>query len=361
MGVLLQLWNPWLASVAAVAVAVIIAMIVYAVGFGIADRAARFTKASVFEVLLRHARSSGRLTMVLIFVSIALAPLSLPALLLGTFRHVVALCLIASFAWIVLSLIDGMTELLSTRYRTDVEDNLRARQVQTQMQVLRGIAVASVIGIAIGLMLLTFPTIQQLGVSLFASAGIASIVLGISARPVLANLLAGVQIALTEPIRLDDVVIVEGEWGWIEEITTTYVVVRIWDLRRLVVPLSYFIENPFQNWTRRTAAILGTVYLYVDYTIPIEEIRKELLQILQATDMWDKRAWGLQVTDATEHTMQLRALVSAANSGIAWDLRCHVREKLIDFVRENYPESLPRVRAEVERATRAPASSPASP
>jgi small-conductance mechanosensitive channel len=156
-----------------------------------------------------------------------------------------------------------------------------------------------------------------------------------------------VQIAFSQPIRLDDVVIVEGEWGWIEEITTTYVVVRIWDLRRLVVPLSYFIEKPFQNWTRNTADLLGTVFLYTDYTVPVDEVRQELHRILEASKMWDGKVWGLQVTNASEHTVELRALMSSPGSSQAWDLRCYVREKLIAYLQQNHPQSLPRARAEI--------------
>jgi len=186
--------------------------------------------------------------------------------------------------------------------------------------------------------------VRHLGTSLLASAGLLGLVAGIAARPVLSNLLAGVQIALAQPMRLEDVVVVEGEWGWIEEIYMTYVVVRIWDLRRLVVPLSYFIERPFQNWTRRTTNILATVFIYADYTVPVEELRQELHRLLLASGMWDGKVWGLQVTDATEQTVQLRALMSARDSGNAWDLRCHVREELIALLQGRYPRSLPRAR-----------------
>jgi hypothetical protein len=196
---------------------------------------------------------------------------------------------------------------------------------------------------------MTFPSIRHVGESLFASAGLAALAAGLAAKSTLSSLVAGVQIALTQPIRLDDVVIVEGEWGWVEEITTTYVIVRIWDLRRLVLPLSYFIEKPFQNWTRQTADILGTVFLYTDYTVPVEEVRQEVHRILEASGMWDGKVWNLQVTDAKDHVIELRALMSAPNGGKAWDLRCHVREKLIEFMQRKYPQSLPRVRAELDR------------
>jgi hypothetical protein len=197
---------------------------------------------------------------------------------------------------------------------------------------------------------MTFPSIRRLGVTMFASAGIAGLVVGLAARPMLTNIIAGLQIAFTQPIRIDDVVIVEGEYGRVEEIRTTYVVVRAWDQRRLVLPLSYFIERPFQNWTRVTADIYGTVYLYADYTLPVEEVRKELLRILESSGLWDRKAWGLQVTDATERTLQLRALLSAADSSTAWDLRCHVRERLVAFIADNYPQCLPAARTEIRES-----------
>jgi hypothetical protein len=195
-------------------------------------------------------------------------------------------------------------------------------------------------------MLMTFDSVRQFGISLLASAGIAGVVLGFAAQKSLGTLLAGIQIAVSQPVRLDDVVIVEGEWGRIEEITLTYVVVRIWDERRLIVPVTYFLDNAFQNWTYTSAEILGTVYIYADYSVPVEMVRKELKNILDSTDLWDGRLWSLLVTDSTERTMEMRALVSAANSSKAWDLRCLVRERLIDFLQREYPGSLPRVRLE---------------
>lgn len=190
---------------------------------------------------------------------------------------------------------------------------------------------------------------RQVGQSIFASAGIAALLAGLAARSTFSNLLAGLQIAITEPIRLDDVVIVKGEYGRVENITTTYVVVKIWDERRMIVPLSKFIEEPFENWTLHESRLLGTVFLHTDYTVPVEELRQELHRILQDTDLWDQRVWGLQVTDTTEKTVELRALMSAASSSIAWDLRCLVRERLLAFLQAKYPESLPRTRADIEK------------
>jgi small-conductance mechanosensitive channel len=207
-----------------------------------------------------------------------------------------------------------------------------------------------------------FEQVRGLGTSVLASAGVLGIVIGFAAQRTIANLFAGFQLALTQPIRIDDVVIVEGEWGRIEEITLTYVVVRIWDLRRLILPLSYFIERPFQNWTRREADILGTVFLYADYTIPVDALREELKRIAAQSPNWDGKVCGLQVTDATEQTIELRSLVSACDASKAWDLRCEVREKLIAFVQKNYPASLPKVRAELDAqgATAPMAAQPSS-
>jgi small-conductance mechanosensitive channel len=220
--------------------------------------------------------------------------------------------------------------------------------VRTQVQVLRRITVALILIIALALMLMTFPNIRNVGASLFASAGVAGLIAGLAARPALSNLIAGLQLALTEPIRLEDQVIVEGEFGFVEEIGTTYVVVRTWDQRRLIVPLSYFIERPFQNWTRTASGLLGTVFLYTDYTVPVEEVRQELQRVLAASDLWDGKTGILQVTNLTDRSMELRVLLAAADPGHLWDLRCHVREKLTQFLQARYPQCLPRMRAELE-------------
>jgi small-conductance mechanosensitive channel len=262
-------------------------------------------------------------------------------------RHALVLGLIAAITWLLVSLLNVVEDLLGERYRIDVPDNLEGRRIKTQVHVLRRITAVLVMVVGFAAMLMTFPTIWNVGAGLFASAGAAGLVVGMAAKPTLSSLLAGIQIALTEPIRLDDVVVVEGEWGRIEEISATYVVVRIWDQRRLVLPLTYFIEHPFQNWTRSSSEILGTAFFFVDYLVPVDALRARLHEILQSTPLWDRRVWNLQVTDATPSTLQIRALMSAANSSDAWDLRCLVREQLIQFIQQNYPEALPRTRADV--------------
>jgi len=257
--------------------------------------------------------------------------------------------MIGCAARIVVVLIEGLEESLTLRYRLDGSENLLARRIRTRIQVFHHIAVSLIVLLSLAVGLMIFPNVRSLGASLLASAGLAGIVAGMAARSALSNLIAGLQIALTEPIRIDDVVIVENEWGWVEEIYATYVVVRIWDLRRLILPLSYFIEHPFQNWTRTSADLLGTVFIYTDYRVPVQALREELTRILKSTPLWKGQVNGLQVTDATDHSMQLRALMDASDSGKAWDLRCYVREKLIEFMQTHYPESLPRTRLELQR------------
>jgi small-conductance mechanosensitive channel len=241
-------------------------------------------------------------------------------------------------------------DIILSRYNINTKDNLQARKIHTQTQTLRKILAAIIIMLAVALILMGFESFRQLGTGILASAGIATVVIGLAAQKIFGNFLAGIQIAFTQPIRMDDVVIVENEWGKIEEITLTYVVVRIWDLRRLVLPISYFIEKPFQNWTRVAADILGTVFFYTDYTIPVKEVREELQRILKDSNKWDGKVCVLQVTNATERTIELRALMSAADSSSAWDLRCEVREKLIEFVRNKYPDALPKTRAEFKKS-----------
>jgi small-conductance mechanosensitive channel len=357
---------PWLWSIGVLVGAVVAGLVLHWTVYLIAERLAARTPTPIDAALVRHSRRPARLLVPLFLLSVAMPSVDLPIRLVGLADRVLGIAMIGAVAWVVVALLGVLTEWVSLRYRIDVEDNLTARRMQTQTRVLKRTATVVIYIVAGALMLMKIPGIEGLGVSLLASAGLAGIVVGMAARPTLSNLLAGLQLALTQPIRLDDVVIVEGEWGRIEEITNTYVVVHIWDQRRLVVPLTYFIERPFENWTRVTADILGTVYLYADYTVPIEELRAELHRVLKASGNWDGKVWGLVVTNATDRTVELRALLSAPDSGTAWDLRCHVREQLVAFLQRRYPECLPRTRAEVrgvplgtdqatERATGQPA------
>ncbi len=265
-------------------------------------------------------------------------------------RHFLAVVQIVAISWLLIRITRIVARHLTRIYRTDVADNLHARRIQTQLRILHRVVLGSIGVIGLAAILMTFPKIRQLGTALMTSAGVAGLVLGMAARPALANLIAGVQIALAQPIRLDDVVIVDGEWGRIEQINMTYVVIKIWDDRRLVVPLSHFNDHSFQNWTRTRANLLGSVFLHVDYSAPVEEIRGELKRILDSSGLWDGAIWNLQVTKADERSVELRAIMSAPDSSTAWDLRCLVREKLIRYLQEVHPQCLPKVRGRIESA-----------
>lgn len=355
--------HPWLWSAVGLALGVAAGLAAYALLYAVLARVARRTGSALDDAFVRRTRRPVRVLFPLLGLSFAFDMPTLGGAWVPPVRHGLELALIGAMAWLLVALVNVSVDVVASRYRMDVADNLQARRVRTQLDLLRRIVVSAVAVVALALALMTFPAIRNLGISLFASAGVAGLVIGIAARPALSNIIGGIQLALTEPIRIDDVVIVQNEWGRIEEITTTYVVVRIWDDRRLVVPLSWFIENPFQNWTRTTSNLLGTVFLYVDYTVPVEEVRAELERIVKGSDLWDGRAWALQVTDATDRTVELRALMSAANAGSAFDLRCLVRERLIAFLQRQHPGALPRVRADVREGDAGPPSraAPAGP
>lgn len=264
------------------------------------------------------------------------------------FQQVRSILLIFSFTWFIIVAIRIAKNQFLKQFDVNTANNLRARKFYTQFNIIERIAIFVVVLFGLGIALLTFDGVEEIGVSILTSAGIAGIILGLSAQKVFGTIFAGIQIAIAQPIRIDDVVIVEGEWGRIEEIKLTYVVVMIWDKRRLVLPTTYFIEKPFQNWTRNSSDILGTVYIYTDFDLPIEKLRKELTRLLNSTDLWDRKVNVIQVTDMTEKTMELRALMSAKDAPTAWDLRVYARENLLKFIKENYPGSLPRTRLEIK-------------
>jgi small-conductance mechanosensitive channel len=310
------------------------------------------------EVLVPLAGKTARLTLPLLALFLGAPALAVSPDTQLLFRNALSLVLIGTIGLVLVQLVNAGEALVLRQYRLDVRDNLQARRIYTQVTVLKKVALA-IIGIfTLASMLMVFDSVRQFGTSILASAGIASIIIGFAAQRSIATLLAGFQIAFTQPIRLDDVVIVENEWGRIEDITLTYVTVRIWDMRRLILPITYFIEQPFQNWTRTSAEILGSVFLYVDYTMPLAPLREELDRILEHSPHWDRKVKVLQVTDAKEHTMELRALASAVDASTAWNLRCEVREKLIAFVQEHYPGHLPRMRAELQPTSERPSALP---
>jgi small-conductance mechanosensitive channel len=296
------------------------------------------------EVLVPFAGRAVRLVLPLIAILLGAPSLAVSPQTESLVRHATSILVIGTLAYLALQLIQVGTSLILQRQELSVSDNRRARAIYTQVTMLRKIVTSVVALIAIASMLMVFESVRHFGTAIIASAGVAGIILGFAAQKSIATLLAGVQIALTQPIRIDDVVIVEGEWGRIEEITLTYVVVVIWDWRRLVLPISYFIEKPFQNWTRISADIIGSVFLYLDYTVPLEPVRTQMQRILDNSPLWDRKVASLQVTDTKQHTIEVRIIVSARDAGQAWDLRCELREKLIEFLQKNYPESLPRIR-----------------
>jgi small-conductance mechanosensitive channel len=261
-------------------------------------------------------------------------------------RQAVIMLMVIALGWFAIGCIYVLQAILLRRYDLADENNIRARRVHTQFQLFRRMLITFVVIIDIGALLWTFndPRIWHYGSGLLASAGIASLIVATAAKSTAANFFAGLQIALTEPIRLDDVVVIQGEWGRIEEINSAYVIVKIWDLRRLVVPLSYFIENSFQNWTRESSDILGTAFLYVDYSIPVEDLRKQLEAIVHPSPLWNKQVCGLQVTNLTDRSMELRCLMSSRNSSENFDLRCLVREKMTAWIQQNYPDAFPTTR-----------------
>jgi small-conductance mechanosensitive channel len=278
----------------------------------------------------------------------------IPPLFRDHIEQIVECLLVLFLGWLTIGGVYVFQAVMLSRFDTTVADNLRARHVHTQMQFFRRILIGFVVVLTAGALLWSLhdARLWKYGTGLLASAGLASLVLATAAKSTASNLLAGLQIALSEPIRVDDVVVIQGEWGRIDEITSTYVVVKIWDQRTLVVPLSFFIEQPFANWTRHSGEILGTAFLYVDYSVPVEPLRAELMRVASESPLWDKRVCGLQVTDLTDRSMELRCLVSSADSSKSFDLLCLVREKMIEFLRENYPGALPTFRVEMRRISK---------
>lgn len=334
------------AGLAIVVVAIVLGILCKFLLFKLLNLFNRRENPFMVKSLTRHLNGPLSFFIPLLFVSIALPLLPYSPALLRGLRRLTEILDIIAFAWILVKLTDVARDLVRHKYAIEKPDNMRERKLITQLQFLRKITVVTIIFLATSLILLSFEPVRKLGTGLLTSAGVAGIVIGFAAQTSIANLLAGLQIAFTQPIRLDDVLVVEKEFGRVEEITLTYVVLKLWDNRRLILPLNYFIQNPFQNWTRTGSDILATVYLYTDYTIDIEPLRKEFDRVLAQTDLWDKRVSVLQVTDSKERTLELRALMSASNSSIAWDLRCHVREKLIEFIQRQNPSALPKTRSE---------------
>jgi len=328
---------------------VIVGILVYFLLRKILSSFAKKSKGILFKSLKKHLRAPLMFLFPLIALNVTQGYAPLPPNLHEAVGQVLSIALTIAIAWLIAKFAYIIEDLILKSYRMDVKDNLKARKIYTQLQFFKKTVVIVIAIIALAVILMGFEQIRQLGTAILASAGVLGIIIGFAAQRSLSTLLAGLQIAIAQPFRIDDVVIVEGEWGRIEEIALTFVVVRIWDLRRLVLPISYFLEKPFENWTRESADILGTVYLYTDYTVPVKEVKKELHRILNNSEFWDGKVWNLQVTNLTERTVELRALMSAQDASEAWNLRCEVREKLLYFIQSKYPDALPKIRAELHR------------
>jgi len=344
-------------------VAVALGLLVRQVLIAISDRAGRHSATHMRARVVQVVAVPAAVALPLLFLSMAVQATPLSGKWMAWIQHALAIGGILCLTWLVVRAVGAVERRILRDHPIDVADNLTARRVQTQTRVVSGVVKGALILVGVGMVLMTFPAIRQIGTTLLASAGIIGLVAGIAAKPVFGNLIAGLQIAITQPIRLDDVVIVEGEWGRVEEITSAFVVVRIWDQRRLIVPLQWFIENPFENWTHTNAELLGTTFLWLDYRTPMDAVRAELTRICATDDRWDGRVCVVQVTETDQSTQQVRLLVSARNAGDLFDLRCAVRERMIGYLNDQHPQSLPRLRVDLTRGdpqepTRPPGTRP---
>lgn len=330
----------------AVVIAIIVAVIVHRIGIVLLRRLARNRPLATNATRIACRASQWCVILFAIRIVLTAAPDDTPWL--QSLSYLCTVALILALTWLAMKGIDSVGTTVIQLNPYDTADNLKARRVLTQTRVLTRSAYFVIGVLGLSFVLLTLPGARQFGASLLASAGVAGLVAGIAARPVLGNFFAGLQIAFSQPIRIDDVLIVNGEWGRVEEITGTFVVVRIWDERRMIVPLQWFIENPFENWTHTSSTLLGTVFLWLDFSLPVDALRKEFERVCKQAPQWDGRVCVLQVTDASDRGMQVRLLVSAANSGNAFDLRCTIREAMIAFIARDYPHALPRLRSAVD-------------
>lgn len=357
MGILHQNYETYIIShmnvialtVVILGASILFGLLVHSIMYGTFRYLGKRRESVLYPALIKHTRNAAMWCILLFAVNIVL-PITenlISARAFGMVRSAIAPLIIVTLSWLLIRFTDVLEDIVYANYHIN-RDDLRAKSIITQFQLIKRIIIIGIVVFAVGTVLMTFDRIRQFGTAILASAGIVGIIVGIAAQRSVANLLAGIQIALTSPIRIGDSVIVEGEFGTVEEITFTYVVVKIWDNRRMVLPIVYFIEKPFQNWSREPTTILGTVYLYTDHTIPVEEIRAELLRLLKESPKWDGSAAGLQVTGTSHNAVELRALMSARPDNL-WDLRCDIREQLLAFIGNKYPESLPKVRAEIRK------------
>ena len=347
----------WIQSLVLVAACCAVVLPLHRAAFRAMTRAVA-ERGLFWRSLVSRTQGPSRLALLVMTLTTASTTAPLPWQARLTINQILLLALVALVGWCCATALHISTVIYLRRFKLDAEDNLLARKHFTQVRVLEraGVTLVAIVTVAIGLM--TFEPVRQYGVSLLASAGAAGLILGLAMQPILSNLVAGIQIAITQPIRIEDAVIVENEWGWVEEINATYVVVRLWDWRRMVLPLTYFIQKPFQNWTREGASLIGSVFLYVDHMAPISAMREKLKEIAARSPLWDRNVVNLQVSDARESVIEVRMLVNARNAPQAWDLRCEVREKMIGFLQAEHPKALPRHRSEwIETNAAAPGRS----
>ena len=337
-------WIPsWLIGLGLIAGAILLALVFYRFAVWLLNRAFG-TRLPLMSVFIERTAGPTQLALGLAAVALVLPLAPLDDMIRTPLMRAFVVAFIALIGWISIRIVDMSAARYLQNFR-DVSENFVARKHVTQVRVFKRVTDTIIVIITVSTALMTFDSVKQYGVSLFASAGAAGIIMGLAARPLLSNLIAGVQIAITQPIRIEDAVIIENEWGWVEDIASTYVVIRLWDWRRMVVPLSYFIEKPFQNWTRDTASLIGVIAFHVDYRADVPRIRRWLEEAIKDAALWDGAVVNLQVIDADSRTIELRALVSARNAPQSWDLRCEMRERLIAFIRDEMPEALPRERA----------------
>ncbi|MBL6079170.1 mechanosensitive ion channel [Belnapia sp. T18] len=336
----------WLSLLIPFVLAPALALVALRLVHALLDRVLAGSQARLLRRILADGRGAVRVTIALLAVEVALPAVDLPTAAEQAASRAAALGLVVAIGW-------ALTRKVAAAFDAYLEGELGEnadwlqRRRRTQLIVFRRLAVSAGITLTAGLVLTAIPAVRAVGLSLFASAGVAGIVAGLAARPAVSNLIAGIQIALTQPIRLGDAVLVEGEWGHVAEITATYVTIATWDQRSLVVPIGYFTERPIRNWTKTSAQLLDTVFVHMDYTVPVAELRAEAQRIVEATPLWDRRVFAVQVTDLKERSVEIRVLMSAANSGAMFDLRCLMREQLIAFLAEKYPRSLPQARLAV--------------
>jgi small-conductance mechanosensitive channel len=339
---------PWTISVAVAVVTLVLAQLAYGVVVRTLRKrlGQRGGRSRVWRALLVRTQGPGRLALILAALSWSVSAAPFPPRQAALIQHGLGIAFIVLCGWVLLSCVDIASALYLRRFRMDVSDNLAARKHLTQIRILKRAISTLVVLVTAGMALMTIPAVRQLGVSLLAAGGAAGIIVGLALQPVLSNLIAGVQIALTQPIRLDDAVCIQNEYGRVEEISATYVVVRLWDERRLIVPLKYFLDQPFQNWSRESAARIGAVTFLVDYRLPIAPLRARFEEIVRGAALWDQKVVKLQVTEARENAVEVRGLVSAATPDAVFELRCEVREKMLDYLRSEFPEAMHRLGVE---------------